>query len=266
MANNIAVIEFNKSIEDTYISIVAFGRSDDMKDVYFRRGYDQEAGDWATPQFYVTSKDAKDCAFYSALYRANNEWMTCISQTAKSVIDNNCIVPFGVDYRLRGNKASLNAIYSHSIIEGNDKCSNKSTRFDYYTRLEPYLGFASKVLNRTLRYSSITGKYSKSTNFTDSMSDPSNPLPEGFTMISGNIYESDSVVRTVGGMHSDLPPLVSTSTKGIVSSTSIQSISTSINLTSDINDKLSTPVNDDTPSNDNITDQSTNYNERRYEI
>ncbi|KAJ2605159.1 hypothetical protein H4R99_001328 [Coemansia sp. RSA 1722] len=62
LANNIAVVEFYKTIDAKYTSYIAVGGiHDGTQDLYVRRGYDELTNKWKTPEITTRSTDDAYC-------------------------------------------------------------------------------------------------------------------------------------------------------------------------------------------------------------
>ncbi|KAJ2658245.1 hypothetical protein IWW48_004101, partial [Coemansia sp. RSA 1200] len=199
--NNIAVVEFNKDTSETYNSYIAMDGFNTTAQAYVQRTTEVSAKSWNIPVVnYRTyddrGSDSVPCVSSSRLYMTNLDKMTCTSVSAMSIFDRNCRSPFGVMYSEQGSDIVLAAVYSHTIVASKDLCTSGASFYNYYVYLWPYVGFASRVLNKPINI--YTG--GKQDTYADktilSMNSPAPTLISGIRVIDGDIYTLQGVSQS----------------------------------------------------------------------
>ncbi|KAJ2788625.1 Trypsin-like serine protease, partial [Coemansia helicoidea] len=192
LANNIAVVQFNKGVVAPYVSYI--NTDLDLPDTqlgYVRRTFNDKKKVWNPLQLALQSGDSSGCAESSALYGANEGWLACTSAATSSVYRDSCSVPFGTLYYATSGQIVLSAIFSHAVVQAKSTCGDGSAPawHSYYTQLWPHIGLAVSVLGRSLDvYSNLTPMNATLKDIR-SMSIPSNTAPpRGAIVAGGNFY------------------------------------------------------------------------------
>ncbi|KAJ2781092.1 hypothetical protein H4R18_003087 [Coemansia javaensis] len=150
LVDNIAVVQFNQNATKQYTSYVDSTAAAGLTQVYVRRTVAADGGAWNTLATTEQGTDSALCKDYSAQYQASGQWVACTGAVQLSTYSSACQVPYGVMYVRAGSNLLLSALYSYSVVFGNDTCANNIGWLSYYTFLAKYAGFAANVLGRPI--------------------------------------------------------------------------------------------------------------------
>ncbi|KAI8319782.1 hypothetical protein GQ54DRAFT_319659, partial [Martensiomyces pterosporus] len=213
LANNIAIIQFNKDGRNPFENYIAGNPGDWTDMVYVRRTLSDVAKmKWRVPTVYTQFSSDLACDRASPLYTENKSCYRCISASTVSIYDSKCKVPYGAIYAAHKQQLSIAAIYSHTVVDGDGLCGN-STQFNYYTILDKYAGFAVHVLNTSVVMFSSGKSTPYNNNIVYTMNPPSatTNTTSKFKSVGGDIYALEGVVQATAPASSSTPaPTTST--------------------------------------------------------
>ncbi|KAJ1882743.1 hypothetical protein H4R99_001154 [Coemansia sp. RSA 1722] len=164
---NIAVIEFNKGANDNGKTFITKRLFSLPNSAYILRSVDPEEDVWKIPYNVEFESEDKECPYWSGVYAKNDAVLLCTALiVSPNVTKTGCPVPYSAIYSTSGGNVGILALYSHSVIFGNDTCGDSLQWLNYYTYLYHYDGFAYSVLNSTIHLFDINGESSTNTSDT----------------------------------------------------------------------------------------------------
>lgn len=145
MENNLATIEYQ--IDQGFTSTSFAVNSQNWKGMVKmyeqfdpKSPYHWDGG--TTGELSMDLKTVQHCKDYSGLYSQNSGDIICSSDSAKWKGDSKCLVPFNSIYGGVDDTVLIGALYSYSMVPGNDPklCSDKEGEmYHFYTKLDKYL-------------------------------------------------------------------------------------------------------------------------------
>ncbi|KAJ2403091.1 hypothetical protein GGI23_000230 [Coemansia sp. RSA 2559] len=256
LANNIAVVQYNKDTTDAYHTFIETETIIGKSDVYTRWAFDQTTKNWTMPEISTQDSDDSDCAAGSALYSGNSFLTRCTSATLPSIENDACSMPYGIMFKVnRTDTIVVSHLYSHSVVYGDNMCDGKTKILSYYSSLWLYTSWMVKVLGRPLLIFTGTDEtyfYNTNVGF---VVDP-NRLgnPSGTNIVTGDLYPVQRAM--VAGTNSGSVSSSVTSKSGSSSSTP-ESGSSSDASGSDI--EMSSSISDNPTEKDNSSGISSDF-------
>ncbi|KAJ2236970.1 hypothetical protein IWW45_001369 [Coemansia sp. RSA 485] len=186
---NLVVFKFRDSTDNTYTPLSIFKGYTIADSSYKSRLLDLDTEEWIGEQSVQQVADPYDlCIKYNRFYKAYHELYTCNNVTIESVYDSDCRMPYGALYTTKGDEVALVAIYTHSVILGDDEC--KDPRKNYYTYVSQYLEYASFIFNEPIKVvdSSKTITISATTLPTVTIDAGVSNESSGITTVGANLY------------------------------------------------------------------------------
>ncbi|KAJ2710847.1 hypothetical protein H4R19_003542 [Coemansia spiralis] len=192
LANNIAVVQFNKGVVAPYTSYINTDLNlTGSQQGYVRRTFNDSQGAWNPVQLSLQSSDSGGCAESSALYGQNPGWLACTGAVTSSVYLDSCGVPFGTLYYATDGQIVLSAIFSHAVVHGTSTCGGGPGTVwrSYFTQLWPHVGLAVSVLGRPINtYVNLAPVVAVNRDI-HAMTVPTNTAPpSGAVVVGGNFY------------------------------------------------------------------------------
>ncbi|KAJ1828355.1 hypothetical protein LPJ56_001160, partial [Coemansia sp. RSA 2599] len=201
LAYNLAVIEFNKDATDSYKSYIASFPFFLSRTSYTLRTINENTELWSVPDFKEFGEEDPDCSRWSGIYATNNFAQLCTSNKLGSdVTGTGCPNPYSAVYTTSNNRIGALALYSHSVIFGNNTCQDSLKWLNYYTYLYRYTDFIVSVLDRTIYTFDSKDEHSKSTSGIDMFiaNKPADINMSGKMQIGGDIFgRKGSVERAI---------------------------------------------------------------------
>ncbi|KAJ2234943.1 hypothetical protein H4R99_001153 [Coemansia sp. RSA 1722] len=191
LAYNIAVIEFNKNIQSDYKSYIANLSFIPSGTSYTLRSVNNNTGDWNIPNVQEFQTENPECPKWSGVYATNDYVQLCTGYGVSAQISGTeCPNPYSAIYSMSDGNVGVLALYSHSVIFGNNTCGGSAKWLNYYTYLFNFEGFAVSVLNRTIFTFNSDGESSTNTSDTNMFikEKPADIDLSGKVQIGGNIF------------------------------------------------------------------------------
>ncbi|KAJ2713187.1 hypothetical protein H4R19_002379, partial [Coemansia spiralis] len=242
LANNIAVIKFNKDDTREYVSFVAVFPARSVVDTYLRRTLGNVVNRWNAIEVHEQVGDSAGCDAGFALYKDNPDWYTCTTSNVQSANYTSCSAPYGTKYSSFRDTSMLSGLYSHSVIYGSDSCDGKARWLNYYTNLWPYLGFAVGVLHKPLVTYNGTGSNYWTTEDIESVPFNKPSKVDGAVIIGGDFYAVQRDGKTEISTKDDQSTKESPSTRSTRSTRSPASSHSSGQSESDDSESLDSPT------------------------
>ncbi|KAJ1945260.1 hypothetical protein FBU59_002361 [Linderina macrospora] len=154
----------------------------------------------------VVSVKASDsqCSSWSKVFSENSgDWM-CNNSTTGSIFTSKCNVPYGTVYGIMGKTYTLAGVYSHTVVRGDNVCSDNK-QLQYYTMFADYFNWVKSTLGYSIRRGTKNKNSSVTVPSDYSMKKPDSITISGYSAIGGDLYSfqgvnSDSVpVRSDDG-------------------------------------------------------------------
>ncbi|KAJ2234895.1 hypothetical protein H4R99_003061 [Coemansia sp. RSA 1722] len=230
LAYNIAVIEFNKNIQSDYKSYIAHFPFFPSGTSYTLRSVNNNTGDWNIPNVQEFQTENPECPKWSGVYATNDYVQLCTGYGVSAQISGTeCFNPYSAIYSMSGGNVGVLALYSHSVIFGNNTCGESEKWLNYYTYLFNFEGFAVSVLNRTIFTFNSDGESSTNTSDTNMFikEKPADIDLSGKIQIGGNIFGRKASTQPSQSEDSPSPTSVSENpenpdnSQGLSSSTKI---------------------------------------------
>ncbi|KAJ2712638.1 hypothetical protein H4R19_002652 [Coemansia spiralis] len=188
LANNIAIVEFNTGVTDQYDSLIVTNSDLADPETYVRRTLANVVNRWAVAKVHDQTGAGSGCDAGSELYRNNRGWISCTDSSVQSFNYTSCRAPYGTVYATFGTNSMLSAIYSHSVIYGSGTCDGNAQWVSYYTRLNPYTGFAFNILKRPIIVFNGTQTLNYTRDAIQSMIGAGVSRMDGAVTVGGDIY------------------------------------------------------------------------------
>ncbi|KAJ2326954.1 hypothetical protein IWW51_002012 [Coemansia sp. RSA 2702] len=267
-ANNIAILHWGDPDDINWHQYIAQD-SPDWDNVFYSRRTMSSVSNakWNNPAVISVTGTAapSGCTAASNLYNSNQAWFLCMAQTTTSAANSNCQSPYGAAWAVyQPNNMAVAAIYSHSSIYSGDKlCGATGNQFHYYTLLQPYTSWASKMTGRKVYTYAADASYSYSGSSSFSMSNSGASGVSGVSTVSGDMYPTAKSYTGPGGTASNNGQTAGSSNSG--GGSSQPSTSTGSNSSNNSNNSNnSTPTNDSnatTAAGDNNNDGGSDNND-----
>ncbi|KAI8318204.1 hypothetical protein GQ54DRAFT_300671 [Martensiomyces pterosporus] len=196
LANNIALVEFNTKRPDDWKSPIAVDRRSWTDLVYVQRSlHNVKKMTWNPPtiQEHKIQVEA-GCRNSSNLFNANPNDYLCGSWTAKQPFNKTCAIPFSSVYGQSGNDMGIAALFSHSVIYGNNACTSKP-QFSYFLVLANYIGWADNILGRDVSVLPKNATQSLNKNVDYKMKDAQPTTIASATVAGGDFYSREGIYQ-----------------------------------------------------------------------
>ncbi|KAJ2617524.1 hypothetical protein H4S08_000272 [Coemansia sp. RSA 1365] len=207
-ANNIAVLHWGNSKDISWHQDIGQDRPGWDSTFYTRRTMSSVSdASWSTSAVLTLSgSDAiSGCSSASNLYSSNKDWFLCIAQTTTSITNSNCQTPYGAAWgAYQSDTVAVAAIYSHSsIYDGSELCGSTGNQYHYYTMLQPYVDWASKMTGRKVYTYAADSSYSYKGSSSFKMDNDLAPAVFGVATVSGDLYPSAKEYKGPSGSSSN---------------------------------------------------------------
>ncbi|KAJ2078603.1 hypothetical protein H4R24_004354 [Coemansia sp. RSA 988] len=227
-ANNVAVLKLsgNRGSGGKFVNYIAANPKEWESKFYSRRSVSSN-GAFDSPQIIDSTGSApSECSKASTIYAANTDDFLCISETATNV---SCPIPYTSVYGVHDPDLAIAALYSHSVVVGNDLCGSSAV-YSYYTILSNYLEWGGAVTGSTIYLYTANMSYQNNNDPNYHMNDPSGTASISGMLIGGNLNENSDNQEImsyppVGGVSTGIPmpTMVSNGITPPMSSTSTES-------------------------------------------
>ncbi|KAJ2726083.1 hypothetical protein GGI07_000866 [Coemansia sp. Benny D115] len=124
---NIAVIQFNKDTADNFEQLLVSSYTVPEKSTFVLRSFNTIENKWNNFTSTTMPEENSDCDNYSGIYATNDAALLCTSATAPAAYKSTCDLPYGSLYMKDGDYVGIVALYSHSVILGEDVCTSDGT-------------------------------------------------------------------------------------------------------------------------------------------
>ncbi|KAJ2809392.1 hypothetical protein H4R20_000117 [Coemansia guatemalensis] len=203
-ANNIAVLHWGDPYKVSWHQDIGQDRPAWDSTFYTRRTMSSVSdASWSTPSVLTLfgSDAVNGCSSASNLYNSNKDWFLCIAQTTKSIANSNCQTPYGAVWgAYQSDSVAVAAIYSHSsIYDGSELCGSTGNQYHYYTMLQPYVEWASKMTGRKVYTYAADSSYSYDGSSSFKMENDLAPAVFGVTTVSGDLYPGAKAYKGPSG-------------------------------------------------------------------
>ncbi|KAJ1961163.1 hypothetical protein GGI12_003404 [Dipsacomyces acuminosporus] len=189
LANNIAVIQFNKAEKPAWQSPIGI-LPDEWDDHYYvsRTLVDIVSKKWRPLVVNAQLKDSDGCSEASELYKNNRNALFCTSSSAPSIYYKVCKQPYSSVYAvMQPNGLGIGALYSHTSSYNSRICES-AKQFHYYTILANYNGWARSILGYDVSGVSHSNKPFNPPKDYAMKDAPTSSDDTDITIFSGNIY------------------------------------------------------------------------------
>ncbi|KAJ2708965.1 hypothetical protein H4R19_004486 [Coemansia spiralis] len=210
LANNLAVIQFNKDTSEKYSSPIQTDYNVEAQQIYTQRAVDDASGKWRTPATSSQVHDSHGCGEASPLVSGNPNRFSCTGALARSVYHRTCRVSYGSMYTGEPSALVLAGLHSHTLVYGNSTCGDSLGWLSYYTLLGPYTGFAVAVLNRPIDIYQNGALASTASNLSSDMAPAVGAAPSKTTTWTGDFnafQRKDEAAPESSALATSLRPL-----------------------------------------------------------
>ncbi|KAJ2704585.1 hypothetical protein FB645_003151 [Coemansia sp. IMI 203386] len=192
LANNIAVVEFNKEGVSEFSTYDYTGPYIYADTALVRRSYAGTGNIMYVPTVRNFSLSNTPCESYSGFLAANDRWLTCNVETTKVIEKPDCVSPFSSIFTRFDVGIAYVAIYSHSVLIGGDFCGNSTKWINYYTYLRTYRQFAYDILQYPIEYINGTEIQSYKGGIASLVPNPALSLDmSGTFTVGGNLFKNN---------------------------------------------------------------------------
>ncbi|KAJ2785528.1 hypothetical protein H4R18_000473 [Coemansia javaensis] len=189
-ANNVAVVKLNPGSTGAWRNYIAANPADWQSVFYVDRGL-TGPNTWAATQVAPSSvAPPPQCATASALYAANTRDFLCTDRTTTG--QGNCAAPYGSVYGVHDPDLAVGALYSHSVVLGNDLCSGSQV-YSYYTILSNFLEWGGAVTGETVYLYTADRSYVNNKDPNYRMIEPSGAVSVTGLLLSGDLNTNKGV-------------------------------------------------------------------------
>ncbi|ORX73332.1 hypothetical protein DL89DRAFT_91499 [Linderina pennispora] len=188
LANNVAIIQYNISTSFSWDFTLGVNVTE-YTDVYFvRRSLKNlTAMEWYPNDVVSVKASDSQCSSWSNVFSENKgDWM-CNNKTTESIFTSKCNVPYGTVYGIMGKTYTLAGVYSHTVVRGDNVCSD-SKQLQYYTMFANYFNWAKSVLGYSIRRGTKNKDKSTTVPADFSMRRPDSITISGYSAIGGDLY------------------------------------------------------------------------------
>ncbi|KAJ2805291.1 hypothetical protein H4R20_002155 [Coemansia guatemalensis] len=187
-ANNVAVLKLsgNGASSSKWVNYIAANPKDWSSNFYTRRSV-SSSGTFESPQIIDSTGSApSECSQASTIYAANTGDFLCTSETAAN---GSCPIPYTSAYGVHDPDLAIAALYSHSVVVGNELCGSSAV-YSYYTILSNYLEWGGAVTGSTIYLYTADMSYQNNNDPNYHMNDPSGTASINGVLIGGNLNEN----------------------------------------------------------------------------